>query len=365
MRGRAALILVAVALIFVLLLASIIFRIVPQPIIDIKAETLWEVGPLPIKNTLITSWVVVAIVIIAAFFSGRNLQWIPSGWQNFIEAIIEGIHSLVVSTAGEKHGRRFFWVIATFFIYITVSNWFALFPMFNVIGKVEPVGVEEAEFHKEAYVMQTGGVSFVNFGANFVKIEVDEAACEGLSGHAEEECLEEKRGRAITAAREEHGLGEDEELAIIAPFLRSVNTDLMSPLSLALISAFFVEFWGISTLGFFAYGKRFLNFPRLMRGGFMGAIDFAVGLLEIVAELARLISFSFRLFGNMLAGEILLLVMTFLLPFAFVVLGIFYGLEIFVGAIQAFVFGMLTLVFGVLAITGHDDEHAAKEGHEK
>ncbi len=363
MRGRAVLILVAVALIFVLLLASIIFRIVPQPIIDIKAETLWEVGPLPIKNTLITSWVVVAIIVIAAFFSGRNLQWIPSGWQNFIEAIIEGIHTLVVSTAGEKHGRRFFWVIATMFIYITVSNWFALFPIFNVIGKVEPVGVEAAEFHKEAYVVQTGGVSFVNFSADFVKIEVDEAACEGLSGHDEEECLERERGHAINAAREEHGLGEDEELAIIAPFLRSVNTDLMSPLSLALVSAIFVEFWGISTLGFFAYGSRFFNVRRLRQGNPMGILDFFVGVLELIAELARIISFTFRLFGNMLAGEILLLVMTFLLPFTFVVLGVFYGLEIFVGAIQAFVFGMLTLVFGVLAISGHGDEHAPEEGH--
>ena len=98
----------------------------------------------------------------------------------------------------------------------------------------------------------------------------------------------------------------------------------------------------------------------------MGAIDFFVGILELIAEFARLISFSFRLFGNMLAGEILLLVMTFLLPFMFFIVSVFYGLEIFVGAIQAFVFGMLMLVFGMLAVTGHGDhgeEHASGEAH--
>ena len=93
----------------------------------------------------------------------------------------------------------------------------------------------------------------------------------------------------------------------------------------------------------------------------MGAIDFFVGILEFIAEIARLISFSFRLFGNMLAGEILLLMMTFLVPLLLALP--FYGLELFVGAIQAFVFAMLTLIFGALAVAGHGEEHAAEEGH--
>lgn len=359
MRGPRALVIAAgIALVFVLLLISIVLRTVPQPIIDIKAETLWEIGPLPIKNTLLTAWVVVAVIVIAAYFAGRNLKWMPSGWQNFVETIIEGMHTLVVNTAGERHGRRFFWVIATFLIYITIANWFALLPIFNVIGKVEPVGPEEGHFHEEAVVVQTAGVGIVPFFAETVELEVDEAACEGLGGDEEDECLEEARAVAIAEAKEEHDVGEDEELAILAPFFRSVNTDLMSPLSLAIVSAIFVEFWGISTLGFFAYGSRFFNVRRLSRGNPMGILDFFVGVLEFIAEVARLISFTFRLFGNMLAGEILLLVMTFLLPFAFVLVGVFYGLEIFVGAIQAFVFGMLTLVFGVLAVAEHDEEHA-------
>ena len=363
MRGRRTLLILGgVAVVFVLFLASLIFRTVPQPIIDIKAETLWEAGPLPIRNTLLTAWIVVGAIVVGAFFSGRSLKWMPGGWQNFVEMIIEGIHTLVVNTAGEKHGRRFFWVIATFFIYITVSNWFALFPIFNAIGKVEPVRPEEGEFHKEAIVVQQSGISFINFRADFVELEVDEAACADLDGDEEETCLVREREAAIAQAKEEHGVGEDEELAILAPFFRSVNTDLMSPLSLALVSAIFVEYWGISTLGFFAYGRRFFNVRRLMRGQPAGILDLFVGVLEFIAEVARLISFTFRLFGNMLAGEILLLVMTFLLPFTFVVIGVFYGLEIFVGTIQAFVFGMLTLVFGALAIAGHGEEHAEGEG---
>jgi F-type H+-transporting ATPase subunit a len=197
---------------------------------------------------------------------------------------------------------------------------------------------------------------------------VDETPCEGLEGHEHEDCLESVRSAAIERAREEHGLSEDEELAILAPFFRSVNTDLMSPLSLAVASAIFVEYWGISTLGFFTYASRFFNIRNLMRGKPIGLIEFFVSILELFAEVARLISFTFRLFGNMLAGEILLLVMTFLLPFTFVVVGVFYGLEIFVGLIQAFIFGMLTLVFGVMAVQehgeGHEGEHAAVEPQE-
>jgi F-type H+-transporting ATPase subunit a len=90
----------------------------------------------------------------------------------------------------------------------------------------------------------------------------------------------------------------------------------------------------------------------------MGIIDFFVGILELIAEIARLVSFTFRLFGNMLAGEILLLMMTFLIPLLLALP--FYGLELFVGAIQAFVFAMLTLIFGALAVAGHGDEQEEK-----
>jgi F-type H+-transporting ATPase subunit a len=111
-----------------------------------------------------------------------------------------------------------------------------------------------------------------------------------------------------------------------------------------------VEFWGISTLGFFKYGKKFLNFK--------GPIDFFVGILELISELVRLVSFTFRLFGNMFAGEVVILMFTFLTPLILTLP--FYGLELFVGVVQAFIFASLTLVFAVMATQSHDghEEHA-------
>jgi F-type H+-transporting ATPase subunit a len=331
----------------------------PKPIIEIKAEPLWTIGGIEITNTLFTAWIVVIILVVGAYLSTRKLRYIPTGWQNVAEGAIEALYGLVVATVGEKHGRRFFPVIATIFLYVVVANWFALVPIFNAIGKVEPLGVEEAHFHEEAVVLEKSGVSLIMPGAKELEFHVDEAPCEGSSGEEHEHCLEEQRALAIAHELEEEEVAEDATIGIIAPYFRSVNTDLMSPLSLAIVSAIFVEWWGISTLGFFAYGSRFLNVKRLARGNPMGIIDIFVGILEFIAELARLISFSFRLFGNMLAGEILLLIMTFLIPLLLALP--FYGLEIFVGAIQAFVFAMLTLVFAALAVTSHDEHE--EEGH--
>ena len=142
-------------------------------------------------------------------------------------------------------------------------------------------------------------------------------------------------------------------LGVLVPYFRSMNTDINSPLSIAIMAMIFIEFWGITTLGVFKYAGKFFNVSS--------PIAFFVGFLEFIAEIARIISFTFRLFGNMLAGEILLLVMTFLLPF--LVALPFYALEVFVGVIQAFVFAMLTLVFGVLAVSSHDDheDHGVDE----
>jgi F-type H+-transporting ATPase subunit a len=376
MKGRTlALVFGGLAIALILFVVSVSQRTIPQPIFEIKGESLWEIaiipgvahslGTLEIRNTLLTSWCIVAFVVIVAFVSGRSLKWLPSGWQNFIESIIEGIHGLVVNTAGEKNGRRFFWVIATFLIYIAISNWFALLPIFNTIGKVEPVTAEAGDFHKEAMVVsKTAGLSVIGLKTKLIDLEADYTACDGLTGEEKTSCKEEANQAAIDEAKDKHSIGSNEKLAIMAPYFRSVNTDLMTPLSLAIASAIFVEYWGFSTLGLRGYGGKFVNTKKLRQGNLlMGAIDVFVGVLEFIAETARLISFSFRLFGNMLAGEILLLVMTFMLPFAFFVVGIFYGLEIFVGAIQAFVFGMLTLVFAVLAVSGHGDEHAEGEAH--
>ena len=319
--------------------------------------------------------------------------------------------------AGEKNGRRFFPVAMTLFTFIWLANWFSLTPIFNSFGAVQEVSAHH--WHEESHVItEKAGIGFIfpfSLGGDSpaVEFEVDEteiakideeiaaAKAEGAAPEEIEE-LEKTREDALIHAREtaidaslpkaagldldysacdHEGASETEideckrginldhaeearekmaadgkKLAVIFPYFRSFNTDLNSPLSLAIISVCFIEFWGITTLGVFKYGAKFIRNP------ITNPIGAFVGFLEIIAEFARLISITFRLFGNMLAGEILLLVMTFLMPFLVAIQ--FYGLDVFVGAIHGFVFFALTIAFGALAVESHDHEdHAEGEGH--
>ena len=154
------------------------------------------------------------------------------------------------------------------------------------------------------------------------------------------------------------GVGE------IFPLFRAIATDLNLPLAIALWSFIFVQLWGIQSLGL---GTNFGKFIGVGRAAVVkGPIGVVVGLLEVISELARIISFTFRLFGNIFAGEVVLFMAAFLVPL--LAATVFYGLELFVGFIQAFVFAMLTLVFAVTAVShgehGHDEEEAEETaGH--
>jgi len=137
--------------------------------------------------------------------------------------------------------------------------------------------------------------------------------------------------------------------------LRSAGTDINMPLALALIAFVFIEVWGFRVHRF-GYLKEFFRFGN--------PVQTFIGLLELISHFIRIISFTFRLFGNMLAGEIVLFMMTFLTFFVTPI--IFYGLEILVGGVQALVFMGLTLVFAVLAVApheGHKEEHAEAGQH--
>lgn len=137
-----------------------------------------------------------------------------------------------------------------------------------------------------------------------------------------------------------------------AHLIRPAGTDVNMPLALALVSFVFVEYWGIRVLGL-GYFKKFFAFGNLLRLRPSGLIDAFVGILELISELVRIVSFTFRLFGNMTAGEILVVMITFLVPF---VANVFvFGLELLVGLIQAVIFAGLTLVFLSLAV--HHEEH--------
>lgn len=149
-----------------------------------------------------------------------------------------------------------------------------------------------------------------------------------------------------------------DDIHIVTPFVRAAATDLNLTLGLGLFAFIAIQVFGVQALGI-SYFAKFINTPALgnMDKNPMGAMDFVVGLLEIISELAKIVSFGFRLFGNIFAGQVLLFVMTFLV--ATLLPAIFYGLELFVGLIQAFVFAMLLLVFSTMAMAGHghDEEH--------
>lgn len=130
---------------------------------------------------------------------------------------------------------------------------------------------------------------------------------------------------------------------VMVPLLRGNNADLNTTLGLGLISVILIQYFGIKYLGLGEYLKKFFNFK--------GPIEFFIGLLDIVSEISRVLSFAFRLFGNIFAGEVLLTIVAFLIPvlasFPFLML------EIFVGIVQALVFAMLTAVFINMAIAKH------------
>jgi F-type H+-transporting ATPase subunit a len=159
------------------------------------------------------------------------------------------------------------------------------------------------------------------------------------------------KGVAILVKEEvPHG----EEGFALVPFVRVVSTDLNFTVALALLSVFFTQIVGIKALGGH-YFSKFWNTKTLFSKPIFGVIDFAVGLLEIISEISKILSFSFRLFGNIFAGSVLLFVIGSLVPvFA---QSAFLLLEFFVGLIQAVIFGMLTMVFMSQAAHGHEEQY--------
>lgn len=146
----------------------------------------------------------------------------------------------------------------------------------------------------------------------------------------------------VTSAHEDKT--EETKHEKFIPLFRGATADLNTTLALAIVSVLAIQYYGTKTLGM-SYFKKFINLSN--------PIMFGIGLLEIVSEVSRILSFAFRLFGNIFAGEVLLTVIAFLMP-VFAPLP-FLGLELFVGFIQALVFSMLTAVFLSMAVVAHDE----------
>jgi F-type H+-transporting ATPase subunit a len=304
-----------------------------MPTILLPAEKIPGLGG--ITNTLIAT-ILADVAIIGLFWWGlRQLRKNPddlvprSRRQNFLEMWIEGLYNLAESIlAGNT--RKVFWVGATIFIFVIVANWMELLPGFDSIGVIEHAHEGLTGYKKGTFL----GIS-------------------ALVGPLEEE--QEAEG-AHPEDGEHHSEGY-----ILVPFLRAANTDLNTTLALAVVAMVLVQFYGMRELGLWGYlSGRFIQVKNLNKGNPMGFADLFVGILESITEFAKIISFSFRLFGNIFAGQVLLFVMGFLIPFVFFGVLVFWGLELFVGAIQALVFMMLTFVFMATAMVHHGEEHEAE-----
>ncbi len=270
---------------------------VPKPEPHLPAPVLFHVFGLPITNSVLAGWITVIFLAVLSWVVTRRIKLVPGRLQVVLEFILGWIFDLCNSIAGEKNGRKFFPIICTIFLFVLFNAWLSLIP---------------------------------GYGSILIHIH-----------------------------------GEEHEL------IRGANTDVNTPLALAVISFVFVAYFGLKTLGmgwlkqYFNFGPFFRSLGHIFKGKikvmdiFSGIIEAFVGGLELLSRFITIISFTFRLFGNMTAGEILLLIAAFLVPWVLALP--FYGLELLIGVVQALIFSLLTLVFVTMAVTpahgGESHEH--------
>ncbi|HEV2404518.1 MAG TPA: FoF1 ATP synthase subunit a [Ktedonobacterales bacterium] len=281
------------------------------PNIAVPSDPLFYIGPFPVFNTFILT--VVSALIVLGFFlaAARKARLVPRPLQNFVEWVTQMLLDLCEEVAGKRNGRRFFPWVATIFFLVLISNWWEVIPGVETIGTV---------------------------------------SSKTADGTPIKDCPTAVHGLLLTGSHASNCL---------IPWVRPPSTDLNFTLALAVISFLATQVYGFKLLG---VGKQLGRYFTLKEGP-MGLI---VGLLELALEPLRIVSLSFRLFGNLFAGDVLLLVISFLVPFVGAIP--FYALELFVGFIQAFVFAFLTLIFMTLGTTvhGHEEhevEHAEEAAH--
>lgn len=383
----------------------------PIPLIQLPAEYITKIGDYELMNTYVMFWLAILVLVVLTFLATRNIKDVPGRWQNLFEMFFEFFINLAESAAGGRKGRMFLPVVTAIFLGVLFSNWLGTLPGVGTIGRIE--SLEEFAHHKiEAELEDTAGSDiahdladhtfhefFEEHGANE---DVQEAITNFFADHGDDKFvvfngtsgtgtipfghgeefkvrLDQIAERPVNFTAAEYDIfveqlehptflpeTEHEELTqadldegrvgLLVPFFRGASTDLNTTLAIAIFAMASVQVWGFMALGFKGYGGKFIFNPITK------PIDAFVGMLELIGEFIRVISFTFRLFGNMFAGEILLIAMAFLLP----LIGIipFLGLELFVGMIQAAIFAVLTLIFGSIAIIAHEHGHEDDEdGH--
>lgn len=266
---------------------------------SLYAEPIFNIGNFNVTNALFTSWIVVFFLIILAVIIRIKIKKIPGKLQNFFEIIIEQALSLGDQvTNNRKITEKAFPIIFTVFLIIILNNWMGILPLGGL-------GIIETTEHGKAFI----------------------------------------------------------------PLIRSGTADVNGTISLAILSVIGANIFGILSIGLWKSINKYVNlkalgemFTKIRKDPFIimtAPIIFAVGLIELVGELAKVASLSFRLFGNVFAGEVLLASMSailiYILPTPFLLL------EIFVGLIQAFIFAILTLVYYTISGMDHEEEHENTE----
>jgi F-type H+-transporting ATPase subunit a len=245
--------------------------------IEIAAEEILHIGSFLVTNSLILSWIIVALLVFFAQRLSKKVTLVPGGTQNVVELGVETWLGNMTSIFGsEKKALKYFPFITTLLLIIFISNWVGLLPGIGSFGIVH----------------------------------------ESADGHS-----------------------------AMVPLLRAPASDLNFTLALALLTIVTINIMGARATGFKASISRYINFSSPM--------NFFVGFLELIGEFTKIISLSFRLFGNIFAGEVLLVIIGFLAPYIIPIP--FLGLEIFAGFIQALVFATLTMVF--LSILVEEPHH--------
>ncbi len=426
--NRRGLIVFLIMIVALVACAMITFVILPGagiavalPVITVPGEA--YNGALPSQDvnftntlmaTLLADAAVIVFIVLAWRASNGWKREVPTRFQAWVEIVGEFMYNQTKGFAGNKPLARnwLFPLAASIFVFLLAANWMKLLPGIESVGVLHcahpgisgypavQVGPNAYQLHvaQALYAGQSGDESDyeachhflestarptnaqLTSAADSLKIEEDEITAEFEEGNITAENRDSElslvRLEAVEAIYEHPSFsltsdqlrgGVTPYIQVVTPFVRGAATDLNLTIGLALVTFFAIQIFGVAAQGP-VYFMKFINIRALgtMSKNPLGAIDFLVGIFEIVSELGKIISLAFRLFGNMFAGGILLAVMSFLVATLLPV--VFYGLEVIVTSIQAYVFAVLTIVFSAQAMEGHhhdDDEHpeAAESAH--
>jgi F-type H+-transporting ATPase subunit a len=325
-------------------------------------------GGFPITNSMVATLIVDAVLILLFLAATRRIKLVPSGIQNFMEAIVDLLYGQARQVAG-KNAAKVFPIGATVFLFVLFANYMELLPGIDTIGFLHHPEDEAIQAYELDPSTPAGSfVAFLNPRCPIItEAEFDAMSAEEKQARVEAGCKE----APLHESGEGEAAGEHAENPgwAVVPTIRTATTDLNTTLGITIVVVIAIQIYGIrnhmphdrtgvaaALTGTRRYFGKFFNVGGLRKEGpakIFGAIDLFASIIEGFSEIIKLVSFSFRLFGNIFAGTVLIFVIMSLVPYVGPVATLL--LETFVGAIQAYVFMMLTFVFMNVAAQVHGE----------